>query len=108
MNTIVLGDNLDVLPAIDDGAAALIYIDPPFNTGKVQTRDRLRTVRDEQNGDRTGFQGRRYRTASLGVSSFPDAFDDFVGFLGPRLAEARRVLAPTGSFFLHVDCREVH
>ena len=108
MNTIVLGDNLHALPAIDDGAAALIYIDPPFNTGKVQARERLRTVRDEQNGDRMGFQGRRYRTVSLGASSFPDAFDDFLGFLEPRLAEARRVLAPTGSFFLHVDYREVH
>ena len=108
MNTIVLGDNLDALAAIPDGAAALVYIDPPFNTGKPQTRERIRAVRDDVHGDRTGFQGRRYRTVRLGASSFPDAFDDYTGFLAPRVEQARRILAPTGSFFLHVDYREVH
>ena len=108
MNTIVLGDNLEALPAIADGAAALVYIDPPFNTGKPQTRERIRAVRDDDHGDRTGFQGRRYRTVRLGASSFPDAFDDYAGFLAPRIEQARRILAPTGSFFLHTDYREVH
>jgi len=30
------------------------------------------------------------------------------GFLEPRLVEIRRVLAPTGSLYLHLDPREVH
>ncbi|MCY4581256.1 MAG: site-specific DNA-methyltransferase [Chloroflexi bacterium] len=107
MNRIVLGDNMDVLPSIETGAAALIYIDPPFNTGKEQRRERLRTVRDEH-GDRTGFQGKRYRTVRLGAQSFGDLFDDFLSFLEPRLAEAHRILSPAGSFFLHIDYREAH
>ena len=108
VNRIVLGDNMDVLPTIEDGAAALIYIDPPFNTGKAQRRERLRTVRDDEHGDRTGFQGKRYRTVRLGAQSFDDIFDDFLAFLEPRLVEAYRILSPTGSFFLHIDYREAH
>ena len=101
------GDNLEVLRRFDAGSFDLIYVDPPFNTGKRQARTRIRAVRDEA-GDRTGFQGARYRTVKLGSLSFEDAFDDYLAFLEPRLREARRVLAPTGSFFLHVDPREGH
>lgn len=108
MGKIVFGDNLAVLNNIPDEYASLIYIDPPFNTGKRQERIRIRTVQDEQHGDRTGFQGKRYRTIRLGSSGYEDIFDDYLGFLEPRLIEARRILAPDGSFFLHVDYREVH
>ena len=108
MNRIDLGDNLNILPCIEDGAAALIYIDPPFNTGKAQRRERLRTVRDDRAGDRSGFQGRRYRTTRLGAMSFPDAFEDFLAFIEPRLREAHRVLSHNGSLFLHIDYRESH
>lgn len=108
MNRIVLADNMDVLPEIPDGAARLIYIDPPFNTGKTQRNERLRTVRDEAGGDRAGFGGRRYRTLKLGSRSFADAFDDFLEFIEPRLIEAHRILAPDGSLFLHIDYRESH
>ena len=108
MNRIDLGDNLNVLPHIEDGAVALIYIDPPFNTGKVQRRERLHTVRDEESGDRSGFQGHRYRTIKLGALAFPDVFEDFLEFIEPRLEQAYRILSPSGSFFLHIDYREVH
>src|SRR6185369_2846313 len=86
----------------------LIYVDPPFNTGRRQTRERLRTVRDDVDGDRTGFQGRRYRTELLGTSSFQDVFDDYLAFLEARVREFHRVLKPSGSLYLHVDPREVH
>ena len=65
---IVFGDNLDVLRALPDGLARLVYVDPPFNTGGEQRRTRLRTVRDDD-GDRTGFKGARYRTMVLGSSA---------------------------------------
>jgi len=104
---IVLGDNLDVLRALPDGLARLVYVDPPFNTGGEQRRTRLRTVRDED-GDRTGFKGERYRTEVLGSSAWRDAYDDYLGFLAPRLIEARRVLAADGSLFFHIDPREAH
>jgi site-specific DNA-methyltransferase (adenine-specific) len=102
-----LGDNADVLPRLPDGSFELIYIDPPFNTGRTRERRSIATVRDDD-GDRTGFQGRRYRTIQLGSRTFADAFDDFLAFLEPRLAHAHRLLAPTGSLFVHLDYREVH
>jgi site-specific DNA-methyltransferase (adenine-specific) len=108
MGRIILGDNLRVLPTLPDASVQLIYIDPPFNTGKVQKQTRMKTVRDESNGDRTGFAGRRYRTIKIGSKAFADSFSDFLRFLEPRLLEAHRILSPTGSLFLHMDCREVH
>ena len=107
MGQILLGDNLEILRGLPDGFARLIYIDPPFNTGTEQRRERLATVRDAA-GDRTGFSGQRYRSVRLGSQSFADQFDDYLAFLEPRLREARRILAADGSFFLHVDYREVH
>jgi len=104
---IVLGDCLGVLAGLEDGCARLVYLDPPFNTGKVQKRTRLRTVRDPD-GDRTGFAGERYRTEILGSTAWNDACDDYLGFLAPRLEQARRVLSPDGSLFFHIDPREAH
>ncbi len=109
MDGIVHGENLAVLAGLAAGSAELIYIDPPFNTGKRQARPRLKTVRDLA-GDRTGFGGARYRTEKLegSLAGYVDAFDDYTGFLRPRMLEARRILTATGSLFLHVDPREVH
>ncbi len=105
--TIYLADNLDVLRTLPEGSVDLIYIDPPFNTGKAQQRTSLRTVRSA-GGDRTGFQGHRYQTTLLARHSFEDAYEDYLAFLRPRLVEAHRVLADRGSLYVHLDYREVH
>jgi site-specific DNA-methyltransferase (adenine-specific) len=97
-----------VLARVPSESIDLVYVDPPFNTGRRQTRTELRTVRDDDGGDRTGFRGLRYRTLRIGSRSFEDAFDDYLAFLEPRLVETRRVLRRTGSFYLHLDYREVH
>lgn len=107
MVEIHFGECLDVIRAFPSESFDLIYIDPPFNTGKVQARTQVRTLPDV-NGDRTGFNGRRYRTVRIGSKSFDDLFSDYLGFLEPRLHQAFRLLKPTGSFFLHLDYREVH
>ena len=86
----------------------MVYADPPFNTGRTQTRRSLATVGAPDGGDRTGFGGRRYTTKLLAESSYRDAFDDYLGFLEPRLLELRRVLHPTGTLYLHLDYREAH
>ena len=104
---IYYGDNAMILKGFPEESFDLIYIDPPFNTGKRQARTRTKTVRDDE-GDRVGYQGRRYTTLRLGTKSFADSFDDFLVFLEPRLVEARRLLKPEGSFFLHIDYREAH
>ena len=105
MNTIYFGDNLPVLQSLPAGSVDLIYIDPPFNTGRRQARVRLRTERSVD-GDRTGFGGQRYKTVRLGEQAFADAFDDYQAFLAPRLAEALRILADDGSLYFHIDYRE--
>jgi len=101
------GDNLPLLQGLADSSVDLIYVDPPFNTGRRQAHTRLRTER-AADGDRTGFGGRRYRTTALGSMAFDDGFDDYLAFLGPRLVEARRVLADHGSLYVHLDYHEVH
>ena len=101
------GDNLDILKNMPDSSVHLIYVDPPFNTGKVQTRTRLLTIRDED-GDRTGFQGKRYRTIKLDTKGYRDRFEDLSAFLRPRMEEAKRILKSEGSLFFHLDYREIH
>ncbi len=105
---VIHADNLSVLRGLPDHSIDLIYVDPPFNTGKRQTLHTLQTVRDEINGDRIGFQGQRYRTIRVGSQSFEDLFDDYLRFLEPRLNEFRRILAHAGSLYVHLDAREVH
>jgi len=107
VGTIYLADNIDVLRTLPSESVDLIYIDPPFNTGKVQERTQLKTVRSE-NGDRVGFQGHRYESIVVGKKRFADLFDDYLAFLEPRLVEAHRILAPHGCLYVHLDYREVH
>lgn len=107
-NVIHFGDNLEVLRAsVPTESVDLIYIDPPFNTGRAQVRRTLKTERSED-GDRVGFSGRRYKTAILGERAFPDDYKEYLEFLEPRLREGYRALSPSGSFYLHLDYREVH
>jgi site-specific DNA-methyltransferase (adenine-specific) len=104
---ILLGDNLPLLAELADESFQLVYIDPPFNTGRTQTRLRLQTLPDDS-GDRIGFGGRRYRSEVLERSSYRDEFDDYLGFLEPRLLQARRLLNRSGTLYFHVDYREAH
>jgi len=106
-NRIYFGDNIPILRSLPAGCVDLIYIDPPFNSGKQQARTQIRTVRDPQ-GDRTGFQGSTYRTETLATRQYADWFEDYESFIRPRLEEAYRLLAPHGSLYFHIDYREVH
>ena len=104
---IYFSDNLAVLRSLPSETINLIYIDPPFNTGKTQARTQIKTERSE-NGDRMGFGGNRYETIKLGSKGYVDIFDDYLEFLVPRLEEAYRLLTPDGSMYFHIDYREVH
>jgi site-specific DNA-methyltransferase (adenine-specific) len=108
MKQIILGENLEVLGTLPSGFARLLYIDPPFNTGKVQKRERITVAEDRETGSRTGFGGRRYAVEKLASSSFEDQFDDFERFLMPRIEKAVRCLTKDASLFVHLDSREVH
>jgi site-specific DNA-methyltransferase (adenine-specific) len=104
---VIVGENAVAMRRLPDGFFDLIYMDPPFNTGQAQIRRTLRAVADEQ-GDRVGFQGRRYRSALLQSLSFQDEFADYLAFLEPRLVRARELLAPHGTLYFHIDYREAH
>jgi DNA modification methylase len=108
VNRVLLGDNLPLLRDLPEAGVDMVYADPPFNTGRRQVRRTLAAVADDEDGDRTGFAGRRYRTTLLGESAYQDSFADYLGFLQPRLREIRRILAPHGTLYLHLDYREAH
>jgi site-specific DNA-methyltransferase (adenine-specific) len=106
---VVQADNADYLPKLPDGAFTLIYVDPPFNTGRTQKRQNAKMVRAVPGeGDRVGFNGRTYQTLLGQLHSYDDAFEDYWSFLEPRLREAWRLLAEDGTLYVHLDYREVH
>lgn len=100
-------DNMAVLSKIESGSVQLVYIDPPFNTGKVQRRESIKTVRSET-GTRKGFKGDSYDSIRESATSYNDSFANYWGFLAPRLEEAYRILSDSGTLYLHLDYREVH
>jgi site-specific DNA-methyltransferase (adenine-specific) len=108
---IILGENQAVLASLPDAFASVIYVDPPFNTGKVQKRDRIKTTAalgEDDPGERGGFGGKRYNVERVDSSTYADSFDDFEGFLMPRIESSLRCLTKKGSLFVHLDYREVH
>lgn len=108
-NQIIIGDNLIELQKLQDAFSTMIYIDPPFNTGKVQQRKLISVVAaDFDKGDRTGFGGKRYNTTTIDSPKYEDKFDDFEGFLMPRIEKSLHCLTSNGSLFVHLDFREVH
>ncbi len=104
---LIVGDNAGVLPQLPSERFDLVYMDPPFNTGRAQTRRSLSVVADGD-GDRVGFGGRRYRSRLLQTLSYDDAFADYLAFLEPRLVAARELLAAHGTLYFHIDYREAH
>jgi len=104
---IILGENLAVLETLPNAFAQLIYIDPPFNTGRAQVRERIR-VEADPTASRVGFGGRTYRVERAGESRYPDSFDNYAEFLLTRIEASLRCLDRRGSLFVHLDAREVH
>jgi DNA modification methylase len=81
---IARADALDEAGRWSTASIDAIYIDPPFGTGTVR-------------------QGRGHK-----YTDRADDPDTFVAWLAPLLDEAKRVLAPSGSLFVHLDYRAVH
>jgi site-specific DNA-methyltransferase (adenine-specific) len=106
-NLVVEGDNLGVTAQLPEAAFRLVYLDPPFNTGREQVRQSLTTQR-AAGGARTGFQGATYETVKGALFRYDDRFADYWAFLEPRLEEAWRLLDARGTLYLHLDYREVH
>ncbi len=107
MRRIICAENFETLPRLPASFARLCYVDPPFNTGRTRRGGRLRTMRDED-GDRTGFGGRRYRSEREAGAVYLDRQTDYLGFLMPRIEAALACLTADASLFVHLDFREVH
>lgn len=106
-DVLVHADAAQVLPHLPDGAFTLVAIDPPFNTGRRQVLRSVRATADAS-GAHIGYGGRAYRLESVSEHAYPDAYDDYVGFLAPLLVEARRLLSDRGTLYAHIDPRESH
>ncbi len=101
------GDALEVLPTLPAGFARLVYIDPPFNTGRAQRRKRVK-VTSRAGGSRKGFGGKAYAVTEVTSASYPDSFPDYVPWLLERVEVGLRCATPDASLFVHVDPRESH
>lgn len=106
-NRVIHADNAAVLPLFDDASFTVIYLDPPFNTGRTQARQTMTSVRSDT-GVFSGLNGNQYERILGDLIAFDDRFDDYWAFLEPRLVEAWRVLADDGTLYLHLDYREAH
>ena len=104
---LIWGDNAVALAQLPAASFDLIYLDPPFNTGRPRARQTL-SVTADSGGDRTGFGGRRYSSRLLQSLGYEDGFGDYLAFLEPRLVRARELLAAHGTLYFHIDYREAH
>lgn len=119
---IIEGDNLAAAASLASGSFTLVYLDPPFNTGRTRGREvvtaRRSALSDAQTPEaeplevakeiRYGFHGHSYERVRGMLRTFDDRFDDYGEFLMPRLEEAWRLLADDGTLYLHLDYREAH
>ncbi len=116
--SIIQGDNLDVARTLPSASFTLVYLDPPFNTGRTQERQIVTARRTQPDADaeeepiireiRHGFHGHEYERVRGMLRTYDDRFDDYGAFLMPRLEEAWRLLAADGTLYLHLDYREAH
>jgi site-specific DNA-methyltransferase (adenine-specific) len=106
-NLVIEAENAEVLANLPSDFFQMIYLDPPFNTGRKQTRVSTKVTRVMEGG-RLGFKGQRYESVRERVVSYDDEFENYWAFLEPRLEEAWRLLTPTGTLYLHLDYRECH
>lgn len=103
---IYYGDNIKVLKKLESESVSLIYIDPPFNTGKkiVHTQQMMYSSED---GTRKGFGDKKYKSIDIGRITYDDDYGvQYHKMILNGLLEAHRILKPNGSLFFHIDYRE--
>jgi adenine-specific DNA-methyltransferase len=109
-NLMIEGDNLEVLKLLQKsyaGKVKLIYIDPPYNTGKdfVYPDDFRDNIRNYQMlTGQVESDGRRVTSNSESSGRF---HTDWLNMLYPRLKLARVLLESAGVIFITIDDTEV-
>ena len=107
---IIQGDNRTVLRELQTASIDLVYLDPPFNTGKDFGK-----WRDRHNSDPAPLRGLvNWPTMALTVfetlaqTSIELHVLAYLAILGTILVELRRVVKPSGAIWIHVDERHAH
>ena len=97
-NILCHGDNLEAMDALSKGGRVfdLVYIDPPFATNNVFRTDPSRSAAMSAPSDGRLAYDDRYE------------LDDYIGFMEPRVAAGRDLLAEHGSFYIHTDAKVGH
>ena len=109
-NLMIEGDNLEVLKLLQKSYAAkikMIYIDPPYNTGKdfVYPDDYAQSIQNYKKiSGQTDEQGFRNQTNQESSGRFHTAW---LNMIYPRLKLARNLLTPDGVIFISIDDHEV-
>lgn len=96
---LILGDNLPALAALErqfQGRVDLVYLDPPFFTGKAFSA-RVGTGEDSRRPS-------EWKTRAGYDDRWPD-LPAYLDMLRPRLEALYRLLAPTGTLYIHLDWR---
>jgi len=109
-NLVIEGDNLEVLKLLQKsyaGKVKLIYIDPPYNTGKdfVYPDDFQDNIKNylELTGQAEG--GRKISSNTEASGRF---HTDWLNMMYPRLKLAKNLLRPDGLIFVSIDDKEVN
>lgn len=117
--TLYTSDNLPVLRSMDSNTVDLIYLDPPFNTGRQWANPigasgkkaiasfedtwRLADIHVDEEYD----LNLQYRGAGKLVNGLAEingeSWKAYLIYMGVRLAEMRRILKPTGTVYFHCD-----
>ena len=120
--TIFTGDNLDVLRNLNSACIDLIYLDPPFNTGKqwqapldsdaagavfddVWTLD---DVKAEWANQIEASDPAVWAVVTAAGRAYGESMQAYLSFMCVRLFELYRILKPTGSLYLHCDPTASH
>lgn len=109
-NLYIEGDNLDVLKCLKEtylGKVKMIYIDPPYNTGKdfVYNDDFAESVEDYMaNSGQYDNQGNRLVINTETSGRF---HTDWLNMIYPRIKVARDLLSDDGVIFISIDDTEV-
>jgi adenine-specific DNA-methyltransferase len=106
-NVFITGDNLEALRHLQnayEGKVKMIYIDPPYNTGKEFTYNDRFEFSDEKLKSALGYDDNEIaRLRSLQGKSSHSAW---LTFMYPRLKIAQKLLTDDGVIFVSIDDNE--
>jgi len=110
-NIVIVGENLETLKLLLKpyfGKVKMIYIDPPYNTGKdFIYRDNFKVPLKDYL-EKTGQIDSEGKKLTTNTETSGRYHSDWLNFMYPRLFLARNLLSDDGVIFISIDDNEVH